>query len=253
MKNKKIIGIVFLILFTGIFSYYTRYYQVTANKVLPPGAAYSISKKYNSITYYNPDNDGCVMTLAVDSKTKNNIGKLSWGYIYADDVKVLLEEERTNKKIIKELEQEQDFLQKQLGDKYNPGTKATSEYGKEDYWVTAYYDFDLTEPYAVYEINFWAKDFDMNDEGMKNVLEYFGLNNCYDSKTENFTLKKLRKNKNKVRFGEIFDFATDRYVVNMKGKVIEGNSESTSSTDTNITNGDEATATDTSTTTEGNK
>lgn len=249
MKKQKIISIIIFILFSCIFSYFTRFYEVTTNKVLPPGNSYSISKKYNVINYYNPNNNGCVISMAVDSKTKNNIGKLSWGYIYANDVKVLLEDSRTNKKIIKELEREQEFLQEQLGDKYNAGTKSTSEYGKEDYWVTAYYDFDLTEPYVVYEVNFWAKDFDINDKGLKNVLKYFGLNKCYDSKTEYFTLKKLQKNKNKIRFGEIFDFITDRNVVDMKGNVIEGNTENTdtnSSTNENTSTSSSETTEDTS-------
>lgn len=232
IKKKNILEIIVLILFIGVFSGFTRYFQVNVNEVFPPGKSHNIAKKYDIITYYNPENDGCVISAAVDSKTQDKIGKLSWGYIYADDVKLLLEEERTNKKILSTLEAEQEFLQKQLGAKYNAGTKANSEYGKEDYWLTAYYDFDLTEPYCIYEINFWAEDFNIKDKGIQKVLDYFGLDKCYDSKSGHFKLSKMMKNKKKILFGEIFDFVTDRTVVDMEGNVLEGNTESESTTST---------------------
>lgn len=198
----------------------TRYIKINSVLELPPSPANYFSDNYLSTTLYNQENDGCILTYTTDAKTNKNIGYIYWGYVYADDVKEILSDKRTNKEIIKDLETEQEFFQEQLGDKYNPGDSTNREFGKEDYWLMAYYDFDEEEPYAVYEINFWTKDFDINDKGMQKVLQYLGLDKIYDESTEQFTVKKLKKNKSKLKFANIFDFTNISHTVDMDGNEV---------------------------------
>lgn len=198
----------------------TRYIKINSVLELPPSPANYFSDNYLSTTLYNQENDGCILTYTTDAKTNKNIGYIYWGYVYADDVKEILSDKRTNKEIIKDLETEQEFFQEQLGDKYNPGDSTNREFGKEDYWLMAYYDFDEEEPYAVYEINFWTKDFDINDKGMQKVLQYLGLDKIYDESTEQFTVKKLEKNKSKLKFANIFDFTNISHTVDMDGNEV---------------------------------
>lgn len=198
----------------------TRYIKINSVLELPPSPANYFSDNYLSTTLYNQENDGCILTYTTDAKTNKNIGYIYWGYVYADDVKEILSDKRTNKEIIKDLETEQEFFQEQLGDKYNPGDSTNREFGKEDYWLMAYYDFDEEEPFAVYEINFWTKDFDINDKGMQKVLQYLGLDKIYDESTEQFTVKKLEKNKSKLKFANIFDFTNISHTVDMDGNEV---------------------------------
>lgn len=198
----------------------TRYIKINSVLELPPSPANYFSDNYLSTTLYNQENDGCILTYTTDAKTNKNIGYIYWGYVYADDVKEILSDKRTNKEIIKDLETEQEFFQEQLGDKYNPGDSTNREFGKEDYWLMAYYDFDEEEPYAVYEINFWTKDFDINDKGMQKVLQYLGLDKIYDESTDQFTVKKLEKNKSKLKFANIFDFTNISHTVDMDGNEV---------------------------------
>lgn len=198
----------------------TRYIKINSVLELPPSPANYFSDNYLSTTLYNQENDGCILTYTTDAKTNKNIGYIYWGYVYADDVKEILSDKRTNKEIIKDLETEQEFFQEQLGDKYNPGDSTNREFGKKDYWLMAYYDFDEEEPYAVYEINFWTKDFDINDKGMQKVLQYLGLDKIYDESTEQFTVKKLEKNKSKLKFANIFDFTNISHTVDMDGNEV---------------------------------
>lgn len=206
-------------LFLGLL-WSTRYIKINSVLELPPSPANYFSDNYLSTTLYNQENDGCILTYTTDAKTNKNIGYIYWGYVYADDVKGILSDKRTNKEIIKNLETEQEFFQEQLGDKYNPGDSTNREFGKEDYWLMAYYDFDEEEPYAVYEINFWTKDFDINDKGMQKVLQYLGLDKIYDESTEQFTVKKLEKNKSKLKFANIFDFTNISHTVDMDGNEV---------------------------------
>lgn len=206
-------------LFLGLL-WSTRYIKINSVLELPPSPANYFSDNYLSTTLYNQENDGCILTYTTDAKTNKNIGYIYWGYVYADDVKGILSDKRTNKEIIKDLETEQEFFQEQLGDKYNPGDSTNREFGKEDYWLMAYYDFDEEEPYAVYEINFWTKDFDINDKGMQKVLQYLGLDKIYDESTEQFTVKKLEKNKSKLKFANIFDFTNISHTVDMDGNEV---------------------------------
>lgn len=206
-------------LFLGLL-WSTRYIKINSVLELPPSPANYFSDNYLSTTLYNQENDGCILTYTTDAKTNKNIGYIYWGYVYADDVKGILSDKRTNKEIIKNLETEQEFFQEQLGDKYNPGDSTKREFGKEDYWLMAYYDFDEEEPYAVYEINFWTKDFDINDKGMQKVLQYLGLDKIYDESTEQFTVKKLEKNKSKLKFANIFDFTNISHTVDMDGNEV---------------------------------
>lgn len=206
-------------LFLGLL-WSTRYIKINSVLELPPSPANYFSDNYLSTTLYNQENDGCILTYTTDAKTNKNIGYIYWGYVYADDVKEILSDKRTNKEIIKNLETEQEFFQEQLGDKYNPGDSTNREFGKEDYWLMAYYDFDEEEPYAVYEINFWTKDFDINDKGMQKVLQYLGLDKIYDESTEQFTVKKLEKNKSKLKFANIFDFTNISHTVDMEGNEV---------------------------------
>ena len=206
-------------LFLGLL-WSTRYIKINSVLELPPSPANYFSDNYLSTTLYNQENDGCILTYTTDAKTNKNIGYIYWGYVYADDVKEILSDKRTNKEIIKNLETEQEFFQEQLGDKYNPGDSTNREFGKEDYWLMAYYDFDEEEPYAVYEINFWTKDFDINDKGMQKVLQYLGLDKIYDEFTEQFTVKKLEKNKSKLKFANIFDFTNISHTVDMDGNEV---------------------------------
>jgi len=206
-------------LFLGLL-WSTRYIKINSVLELPPSPANYFSDNYLSTTLYNQENDGCILTYTTDAKTNKNIGYIYWGYVYADDVKEILSDKRTNKEIIKDLETEQEFFQEQLGDKYNPGDSTNREFGKEDYWLMAYYDFDEEEPYAVYEINFWTKDFDINDKGMQKVLQYLGLDKIYDESTEQFTVKKLEKNKSKLKFANIFDFTNISHTVDMDGNEV---------------------------------
>lgn len=206
-------------LFLGLL-WSTRYIKINSVLELPPSPANYFSDNYLSTTLYNQENDGCILTYTTDAKTNKNIGYIYWGYVYADDVKGILSDKRTNKEIIKNLETEQEFFQEQLGDKYNPGDSTNREFGKEDYWLMAYYDFDEEEPYAVYEINFWTKDFDINDKGMQKVLQYLGLDKIYDESTEQFTVKKLKKNKSKLKFANIFDFTNISHTVDMDGNEV---------------------------------
>lgn len=206
-------------LFLGLL-WSTRYIKINSVLELPPSPANYFSDNYLSTKLYNQENDGCILTYTTDAKTNKNIGYIYWGYVYADDVKEILSDKRTNKEIIKDLETEQEFFQEQLGDKYNPGDSTNREFGKEDYWLMAYYDFDEEEPYAVYEINFWTKDFDINDKGMQKVLQYLGLDKIYDESTEQFTVKKLEKNKSKLKFANIFDFTNISHTVDMDGNEV---------------------------------
>lgn len=206
-------------LFLGLL-WSTRYIKINSVLEFPPSPANYFSDNYLSTTLYNQENDGCILTYTTDAKTNKNIGYIYWGYVYADDVKEILSDKRTNKEIIKDLETEQEFFQEQLGDKYNPGDSTNREFGKEDYWLMAYYDFDEEEPYAVYEINFWTKDFDINDKGMQKVLQYLGLDKIYDESTEQFTVKKLEKNKSKLKFANIFDFTNISHTVDMEGNEV---------------------------------
>lgn len=206
-------------LFLGLL-WSTRYIKINSVLELPPSPANYFSDNYLSTTLYNQENDGCILTYTTDAKTNKNIGYIYWGYVYADDVKEILSDKRTNKEIIKDLETEQEFFQEQLGDKYNPGDSTNREFGKEDYWLMAYYDFDEEEPYAVYEINFWTKDFDINNKGMQKVLQYLGLDKIYDEFTEQFTVKKLEKNKSKLKFANIFDFTNISHTVDMDGNEV---------------------------------
>lgn len=206
-------------LFLGLL-WSTRYIKINSVLELPPSPANYFSDNYLSTTLYNQENDGCILTYTTDAKTNKNIGYIYWGYVYADDVKEILSDKRTNKEIIKDLETEQEFFQEQLGDKYNPGDSTNREFGKEDYWLMAYYDFDEEEPYAVYEINFWTKDFDINDKGMQKVLQYLGLDKIYDESTEQFTVKKLEKNKSKLKFANIFDFTNISHTVDMESNEV---------------------------------
>lgn len=206
-------------LFLGLL-WSTRYIKINSVLELPPSPANYFSDNYLSTTLYNQENDGCILTYTTAAKTNKNIGYIYWGYVYADDVKGILSDKRTNKEIIKNLETEQEFFQEQLGDKYNPGDSTNREFGKEDYWLMAYYDFDEEEPYAVYEINFWTKDFDINDKGMQKVLQYLGLDKIYDESTEQFTVKKLEKNKSKLKFANIFDFTNISHTVDMDGNEV---------------------------------
>lgn len=206
-------------LFLGLL-WSTRYIKINSVLELPPSPANYFSDNYLSTTLYNQENDGCILTYTTDAKTNKNIGYIYWGYVYADDVKEILSDKRTNKEIIKDLETEQEFFQEQLGDKYNPGDSTNREFGKEDYWLMAYYDFDEEEPYAVYEINFWTKDFDINDKGMQKVLQYLELDKIYDESTEQFTVKKLEKNKSKLKFANIFDFTNISHTVDMDGNEV---------------------------------
>lgn len=206
-------------LFLGLL-WSTRYIKINSVLELPPSPANYFSDNYLSTKLYNQENDGCILTYTTDAKTNKNIGYIYWGYVYADDVKEILSDKRTNKEIIKDLETEQEFFQEQLGDKYNPGDSTNREFGKEDYWLMAYYDFDEEEPFAVYEINFWTKDFDINDKGMQKVLQYLGLDKIYDESTEQFTVKKLEKNKSKLKFANIFDFTNISHTVDMDGNEV---------------------------------
>lgn len=206
-------------LFLGLL-WSTRYIKINSVLELPPSPANYFSDNYLSTTLYNQENDGCILTYTTDAKTNKNIGYIYWGYVYADDVKEILSDKRTNKEIIKDLETEQEFFQEQLGDKYNPGDSTNREFGKEDYWLMAYYDFDEEEPFAVYEINFWTKDFDINNKGMQKVLQYLGLDKIYDEFTEQFTVKKLEKNKSKLKFANIFDFTNISHTVDMDGNEV---------------------------------
>lgn len=206
-------------LFLGLL-WSTRYIKINSVLELPPSPANYFSDNYLSTKLYNQENDGCILTYTTDAKTNKNIGYIYWGYVYADDVKEILSDKRTNKEIIKDLETEQEFFQEQLGDKYNPGDSTNREFGKEDYWLMAYYDFDEEEPFAVYEINFWTKDFDINNKGMQKVLQYLGLDRIYDEFTEQFTVKKLEKNKSKLKFANIFDFTNISHTVDMDGNEV---------------------------------
>lgn len=206
-------------LFLGLL-WSTRYIKINSVLELPPSPANYFSDNYLSTKLYNQENDGCILTYTTDAKTNKNIGYIYWGYVYADDVKEILSDKRTNKEIIKDLETEQEFFQEQLGDKYNPGDSTNREFGKEDYWLMAYYDFDEEEPFAVYEINFWTKDFDINNKGMQKVLQYLGLDKIYDEFTEQFTVKKLKKNKSKLKFANIFDFTNISHTVDMDGNEV---------------------------------
>lgn len=206
-------------LFLGLL-WSTRYIKINSVLELPPSPANYFSDNYLSTTLYNQENDGCILTYTTDAKTNKNIGYIYWGYVYADDVKEILSDKRTNKEIIKDLETEQEFFQEQLGDKYNPGDSTNREFGKENYWLMAYYDFDEEEPFAVYEINFWTKDFDINNKGMQKVLQYLGLDKIYDEFTEQFTVKKLEKNKSKLKFANIFDFTNISHTVDMDGNEV---------------------------------
>lgn len=206
-------------LFLGLL-WSTRYIKINSVLELPPSPANYFSDNYLSTKLYNQENDGCILTYTTDAKTNKNIGYIYWGYVYADDVKEILSDKRTNKEIIKDLETEQEFFQEQLGDKYNPGDSTNREFGKEDYWLMAYYDFDEEEPFAVYEINFWTKDFDINNKGMQKVLQYLGLDKIYDESTEQFTVKKLEKNKSKLKFANIFDFTNISHTVDMEGNEV---------------------------------
>lgn len=206
-------------LFLGLL-WSTRYIKINSVLELPPSPANYFSDNYLSTKLYNQENDGCILTYTTDAKTNKNIGYIYWGYVYADDVKEILSDKRTNKEIIKDLETEQEFFQEQLGDKYNPGDSTNREFGKEDYWLMAYYDFDEEEPFAVYEINFWTKDFDINNKGMQKVLQYLGLDKIYDEFTEQFTVKKLEKNKSKLKFANIFDFTNISHTVDMDGNEV---------------------------------
>lgn len=206
-------------LFLGLL-WSTRYIKINSVLELPPSPANYFSDNYLSTKLYNQENDGCILTYTTDAKTNKNIGYIYWGYVYADDVKEILSDKRTNKEIIKDLETEQEFFQEQLGDKYNPGDSTNREFGKEDYWLMAYYDFDEEEPFAVYEINFWTKDFDINNKGMQKVLQYLGLDKIYDEFTEQFTVKKLEKNKSKLKFANIFDFTNISHTVDMEGNEV---------------------------------
>ena len=206
-------------LFLGLL-WSTRYIKINSVLELPPSPANYFSDNYLSTKLYNQENDGCILTYTTDAKTNKNIGYIYWGYVYADDVKEILSDKRTNKEIIKDLETEQEFFQEQLGDKYNPGDSTNREFGKEDYWLMAYYDFDEEEPIAVYEINFWTKDFDINNKGMQKVLQYLGLDKIYDEFTEQFTVKKLEKNKSKLKFANIFDFTNISHTVDMDGNEV---------------------------------
>ena len=206
-------------LFLGLL-WSTRYIKINSVLELPPSPANYFSDNYLSTKLYNQENDGCILTYTTDAKTNKNIGYIYWGYVYADDVKEILSYKRTNKEIIKDLETEQEFFQEQLGDKYNPGDSTNREFGKEDYWLMAYYDFDEEEPFAVYEINFWTKDFDINNKGMQKVLQYLGLDKIYDEFTEQFTVKKLEKNKSKLKFANIFDFTNISHTVDMDGNEV---------------------------------
>lgn len=189
--------------------------------VKPPSPAHVISEDYHTITYYNSKNNGVIMTFAVDSKTDNKIGHIYWGYIYADDVKTALGDERTNEDIIKDMEKEQKYLKQQLGDKYSDGSTTAETIGKESYWVMAYYDMDTEEPYVTYEINFWAEDFDISDKGMQNVIEYFKLDKIYDESSEYFTMKKFKKYGDKLKFKDIVKYATEHYSLDMSGNVLD--------------------------------
>ena len=206
-------------LFLGLL-WSTRYIKINSVLELPPSPANYFSDNYLSTKLYNQENDGCILTYTTDAKTNKNIGYIYWGYVYADDVKEILSDKRTNTEIIKDLETEQEFFQEQLGDKYNPGDSTNREFGKEDYWLMAYYDFDEEEPFAVYEINFWTKDFDINNKGMQKVLQYLGLDKIYDEFTEQFTVKKLEKNKSKLKFANIFDFTNISHTVDMDGNEV---------------------------------
>lgn len=206
-------------LFLGLL-WSTRYIKINSVLELPPSPANYFSDNYLSTKLYNQENDGCILTYTTDAKTNKNIGYIYWGYVYADDVKEILSDKRTNKEIIKDLETEQEFFQEQLGDKYNPGDSTNREFGKEDYWLMAYYDFDEEEPFAVYEINFWTKDFDINNKGIQKVLQYLGLDKIYDEFTEQFTVKKLEKNKSKLKFANIFDFTNISHTVDMEGNEV---------------------------------
>ena len=206
-------------LFLGLL-WSTRYIKINSVLELPPSPANYFSDNYLSTKLYNQENDGCILTYTTDAKTNKNIGYIYWGYAYADDVKEILSDKRTNKEIIKDLETEQEGFQEQLGDKYNPGDSTNREFGKEDYWLMAYYDFDEEEPFAVYEINFWTKDFDINDKGMQKVLQYLGLDKIYDESTEQFTVKKLEKNKSKLKFANIFDITNISHTVDMEGNEV---------------------------------
>ena len=206
-------------LFLGLL-WSTRYIKINSVLEFPPSPANYFSDNYLSTKLYNQENDGCILTYTTDAKTNKNIGYIYWGYVYADDVKEILSDKRTNKEIIKDLETEQEFFQEQLGDKYNPGDSTNREFGKEDYWLMAYYDFDEEEPFAVYEINFWTKDFDINNKGMQKVLQYLGLDKIYDEFTEQFTVKKLEKNKSKLKFANIFDFTNISHTVDMDGNEV---------------------------------
>lgn len=206
-------------LFLGLL-WSTRYIKINSVLELPPSPANYFSDNYLSTKLYNQENDGCILTYTTDAKTNKNIGYIYWGYVYADDVKEILSDKRTNKEIIKDLETEQEFFQEQLGVKYNPGDSTNREFGKEDYWLMAYYDFDEEEPFAVYEINFWTKDFDINNKGMQKVLQYLGLDKIYDEFTEQFTVKKLEKNKSKLKFANIFDFTNISHTVDMDGNEV---------------------------------
>lgn len=204
-------------------------YKVTI--IPPPSVANSISKNYHTTTYYNAENDGVILTFALDAKTDNNIGHIYWGYIYAEDVKEAINDTRTNEEIIEDMQEEQKFLQEQLGDKYSDGTSTAQTIGEEDYWLMAYYDLDLEEPYVTYEINFWTEDFDINDKGMEKVLKYFNLDKLYDESTGHFTMKNYQKYANKLKFKDIVEFATEHYSLDKEGNVLDTDKTTSSSED----------------------
>lgn len=228
-KNIKSLFFIIIVILSFFVYHSTTGYKVSISP--PPSTANSISKNYHTITYYNAENDGVILTLAVDAKTENNIGHMYWGYIYADDVKDELNDKRTNEEIIEDMQEEQKFLKEQLGEKYSDGTSTAQTVGKEDYWVMAYYDLDTEEPYVTYEINFWTEDFNADDKGMKKVLEYFNLDKLFDKSTEQFTMKNYSKYANKLKFKDIVKFATEHYSLDKDGNVLDTDKTSTSSSE----------------------
>lgn len=105
------------------------------------------------------------------SECKNYITKLTW-HINFDS------------KDIDNYQKENIFLKNSLNSRFSNNVES---YGEEDYWIAAFYDFNLENPNVTYDINFKSTDLNMNDKGFQEIIRYFDLEFAYDKKVNGFS------------------------------------------------------------------
>lgn len=82
--------------------------------------------------------------------------------------------------------EENNLLSSLLNSHYS---NSPQDYGGENYWIAASFDFNSEVPSATYDINLKSPDLNLNDKGFQEAIRYFNLECLYNQKINAFDVK----------------------------------------------------------------